>query len=249
MAPRLPTRYRVAQSFVSERLCPFPARASSPPLRVWERDEELSKDKVDLDPVLAPESHSLPDLAPVACTSHQRRSARVRSLPGPGPAWDCCLNPHLAQARSGDSSWTPGLSPLPDGPRPAAGPPGQQAAPNPGMTHSFLYSGHHGRPEPRVIAGPTPHTHTLPWLGWLGWGTLWNRPKSALRGRSHGDLGTPRRGDAAITVQTAPRPPGSPAPLSGGRRSARRRRRPLTGHPTPEPSPETKAWGGAKAWP
>lgn len=159
MAPRLPTRYPVAQSFVSERLCPFPARASSPPLRVWERDEELSKDKVDLDPVLAPESYSLPDLAPVACTSHQRRSARVRSLPGPGPAWDCCLNPHLAQARSGDSSWTPGLSPLPDGPRPAAGPPGQQAAPNPGMTHSFLYSGHRGRPEPRVIAGPTPHTH------------------------------------------------------------------------------------------
>lgn len=80
-------------------------------------------------------------------------------------------------------------------------------------------------------------------------GTLWNRPKRALRGRSHRDLGTRRLGDAAITVQTASRPPGRPAPLSGGRRSARRRRRPLTGHPTPEPSPETRARGGARAEP
>lgn len=215
---------------------------------VWERDEELSKDKVALDPVLASQSHSLPDLAPVARTSHRRRSARVRSLPGPGPARDCCLNPHLAQARSGDSSWKLGLSPLPDGPRPAAGPPSQQETSNPGMTHSFLYSGHRGRPEPRVIAGPTPHTHAA-LAGVARVGTLWNRPRRALRGRSHRDLGTPRRGDAAITVQKAPRPPGSPAPHSGGRRSARRRRRPLTGHPTPEPSPETKAWGGAKAEP
>lgn len=132
---------------------------------VWERDEELRKDKVALDPVLARESHSLPDLAPVARTSHRRRSARVRSLPGPGPAWDCCLNPHLAQARSGDSSWKPGLSPLPDGRRPAAGPPGQQAALNPEMTHSFLYSGHRGRPEPRAIAGPTLHTRCPGWGG------------------------------------------------------------------------------------
>lgn len=220
--------------------------------RVPERDAECSEDKVSLAPDLARVSHSLPDPAPVARTSHRLQPAWVRSLPGLGPARDCSLNPHLAQARSGDSSWKPGLSPLPDGPRPASGTPSQQTASDLGAPRSFLCSGHRGPPEPRVIVGPTLHTHHTPHAALAGVpraGTLWNRPKREHRGRSHRDLGTPRHGDAAITVQTAPRPPGRPAPLSGGRRSARRRRRPLTGHPTPEPSPETRARGGAKAGP
>lgn len=142
--------------------------------RVPERDAECSEDQVSLAPDLARVSHSLPDPAPVARTSHRLQPAWVRSLPGLGPARDCSLNPHLAQARSGDSSWKPGLSPLPDGPRPASGPPSQQTASDLGAPRSFLCSGHRAPPEPRVIVGPTLHTHTthhtLPWLGCLGRG-------------------------------------------------------------------------------
>lgn len=160
---------------------------------VWETDKEWSEDKVSQAWDLAPVSHSLPD--PVARTSHRLRPAWVRSLPGPGPARDCSLNPHLAQAHCGDSSWKPGLSPLPDGPCPASGPPGQQAAPNLGAPRSLLYSGYRGPPEPRVTAGPTPHTHTLPWLRWLGRGlcgiALRERSgKEATEISGHADMGT-----------------------------------------------------------
>ncbi|XP_032154812.1 atherin-like [Sapajus apella] len=224
------------KSFVSGRLCPFPAQAPPRPLGCELREEGgRGGDRASL---------PRPQPRPSRALSAGRRGGRAsppaarynprRRLPPPrpaGPIFKCPTSnwtaaPRQLRAWAARSSPRPALSgpPAPERARSVAPP----RRPFPSLPVGAVAVQRH------ACARVPLHTHAAQGARGAPAGSVIAETARARR-RSDPARRPPRRGNT-ITVKTNPHPLSPPARLgeaAGRRSSSSRRRRPLAGHPTP----------------